>query len=78
MLRLVLVFLVIAIILNAGHPSFSLSLEWKIAIYSSTFLIVAWEIYALWYFHNEEFIKLKNGIKDLTADCNDLNHHIEA
>ncbi|OWJ96941.1 hypothetical protein B6S59_05690 [Pseudomonas sp. A46] len=77
MLRVVLGFLVVAIILNVGHPNFSLSIEGKIALYLAAFLIVAWEAYAFWYFHNEEFIKLKNGIKDHTADCNDLNHHIE-
>ena len=76
MLRIVLGFLAIAIILHAGHPSFSLSLEGKIALYLATLSIVAWEIYTLWYFHNEKFLKLKGGIKDHAADCNDLNRHI--
>jgi hypothetical protein len=77
MLRVVLGFLVILIILNAGYPNFSLSIEVKIALYLATLSIIAWDIYALWYFHNEQFLELKSGIKDHTADCNDLNHHID-
>lgn len=77
MLRVVLGFLVIAILINAGHSSFSLSIEGKIALYLATLLIVTWEAYTIWYFHNEKFLKLKVGIKDHTADCNDLNNHIE-
>lgn len=77
MLRVILGFLVIAILIDSGHSSFSLSIGGKIAIYLAALSIIAWEMYTFWYFQNEKFLKLKTGIKDYTADCNDLNRHIQ-
>lgn len=77
MLRIALGFLVISIIFDAGHTGLFLSTEGKAALYLAAVSIVAWEIYSFWYFHNEQFLKLKSGIKDHTTDCNNLNHHIE-
>jgi len=77
MLRIAFGFLVIAIILDAGHPGLFLSIEGKVALYFLALLIVAWEIYSFWYFHNEQFLKLKSGINDHITDCNNLNHYIE-
>lgn len=77
MLRIVLGFIFVAIIVDARYPGSYLSIKGQIALYLSAFLIVAWEAYSFWYFHNEQFLKIKSGIKDHTVDCNNLNHHIQ-
>lgn len=77
MLRIALVFIVIVIAIDASHAGFLLSNNGKIALYSAMFLIASLELYFFWYFNNEKFLKLKEGIKYHTADCNNLNHHIE-
>ncbi|SDI16854.1 HNH endonuclease [Pseudomonas flavescens] len=77
MLRIILGFVVIAIILDTGHPGLLLSIEGKIGLCLVALSISAWEIYSLWYFRNEQFLKLKSGIKDHATDCNNLNRHIE-
>jgi hypothetical protein len=77
MLRVILGALLFTIIFEAAYPDLLLSIEGKIALYLAVFLIIAWEAYSFWYFHNEQFLKLKSEIKDHTADCNNLNHHIE-
>lgn len=77
MLRTALGFLVIAIILDASYPGLYLSIEGKVALYLAVMAIVSWEIYSFWYFHSEQFLKLKSGLKDHARDCNSLNQHIE-
>ncbi len=77
MLRIALGFLVVAIILDVYHAGLFLSAGGKVALYLAALSIVAWEIYCFWYFHNEQFLELKSGIKDHTTNCNNLNHHIE-
>ncbi|MGA4453431.1 HNH endonuclease [Pseudomonas fortuita] len=77
MLRIVLGFVVFAIILDAVHPGLFLSIEGKIGLCLIVLSILAWEMYSFWYFHNDKFLKLKSGIEDHAIDCNNLNRHIE-
>lgn len=77
MLRTTLGFLVIVIILDASYPGLYLSIEGRVALYLAVTAIVSWEIYSFWYFHSEQFLKLKSGLKDHARDCNSLNQHIE-
>lgn len=77
MLRIFLGFIVFVIILDVKYTGFFLSHDGKIALYLAVFLIVALEAYSFWYFHNEQFLKIKSGIKNHAADCNNLNYHIQ-
>jgi hypothetical protein len=77
MLRIILGFMVFAITHDAVHPDLFLSTEARIGLWSLALSIIAWEAYSFWYFHNEQFLELKTGVKDYTSDCNDLNRHIE-
>lgn len=77
MLRVILGFVAIALLLDAGYPGLFLSMESKIGLYLVAISIVAWETYSFWYFHDEQFLKLKSGIEDHATDCNNLNRHIE-
>ena len=40
-------------------------------------LIIAYQIYAYKYFKSEQFLSIKDKIKNYTEDCNNLNDHIE-
>ena len=63
MLRIVLVFIIFALVVNAKKTGVILSTEGEIALYLAAFSIVVWEAYSFWYFHNEKFLKIKTESK---------------
>lgn len=63
MLRIILGFVVFAIIHDAVYPGLFLSIEGRIGLWLIALPITAWEAYSFWHFHNEQFLELKNGIK---------------
>ena len=53
-----------------------------IAITSMLWLIIigtylCYQIYSFFYFRSEKFLKIKDGIRNHTKNCNELNHRIE-